>query len=383
MSNMTCDVSINDGGKVLVLTNSTESIDLHPVWIRERVKTEQIFDFHNNQRLYEPAEIPLDLAVSAANVNPDDELAIEFSDGFKARLSLASIRQELGWETDPEEIPIPKSWDTTLKLEQEFEWKDMDDPVVLHKMLKNFLTYGFCIMQGTQTERNSLIRLAGRFGYVRDTHWGQLFNVEKKINATDSAYTDRALPSHTDNPYREPIPGLQFLHCLKNDVAGGFSTLVDGIAISEQLRREDPEVAQTMEDVNVRFRYEGPAAILVTWGPMIERDHRGIVYKIRLNSKLEYVEARDKATLDKFYAGRKRLYELSNDPKYQISFPFKPGLLLMMDNYRLLHGRTGFDGNSGHRHLQGCYTDHDGVTSLYRQLVNDGKSVAVSREENP
>ena len=381
MAGLTADVQIIENGHAVRLRHNKHQKELHPIWLRERAKDKNVFDYFNNQRLYDPALIPLNLSVTSAEIKASDALNLEFSDGFKASISLSEIRQELGWEMDPEEIPIPTSWDTTLILEQEFNWDELDDPAVMKKMLKNFLTYGFCIMQGTPTERNSLMKLAGRFGYVRDTHWGKLFNVERKINATDSAYTDRALPSHTDNPYREPIPGLQFLHCLKNDVEGGFSTLVDGIAITEQLRRESPELADTLEQVNVKFRYDGPAAILVTWGPMVERDHRGIVYKLRLNPKLDYVEAKDKATLDKFYAARQRLCELSNDPKFQISFPFKPGLLLMMDNYRLLHGRTGFDGGSGTRHLQGCYTDHDGVTSLYRQLINDGKTVQVAREE--
>jgi len=211
-------------------------------------------------------------------------------------------------------------------------------------------------------------------------NWGLLFNVEKKANATDTAYTDLALPSHTDNPYRQPIPGIQFLHCLKNEVSGGLSTLVDGIAITERLAEESPEQAKLLEAINIRFRYQGPSAILENWGPMVERDHRGIVYRIRLSSKLDYVPAMDKETLDMFYAARRRLYELSNDEEFQITFPFREGTLLMMDNYRLLHGRTAFNGTQGHRWLQGCYTDHDGVTSLYRMIASGQNISAVPSE---
>ena len=42
-------------------------------------------------------------------------------------------------------------------------------------------------------------------------------------------------------------------------------------------------------------------------------------------------------------------------------------LLLMMDNQRLLHGRTAFQ-QGGERHLQGCYIDHDGPDSRLRVL---------------
>ena len=70
-----------------------------------------------------------------------------------------------------------------------------------------------------------------------------------------------------------------------------------------------------------------------------------------------------------------------NDDEFQITFPFKKGTLLMMDNYRLLHGRTALDSNKGQRHLQGCYTDHDGVTSLYRMLANGSQLTSVPSEE--
>ena len=45
-----------------------------------------------------------------------------------------------------------------------------------------------------------------------------------------------------------------------------------------------------------------------------------------------------------------------------------PGDLLMMDNYRLLHGRTEFNPNEGNRFLQGCYIDYDSTEGKLRHL---------------
>ena len=370
-----------DTGGITLFKGAHKSIRLHPLWIRERITSEDGFDPISHQRKYETATFPSDLAIKEVKLADNDNLEISFSDGYKSHLDLTLIERELGWAQDLEAPPLPQSWTTSLNTRPEADWTELDNPESLKTMLEGFLRYGFCIMQNTPTERNALLELAGRFGYVRDTHWGKIFNVEMKPDATDLAYTDLALPSHTDNPYREPIPGIQFLHCLKNDVSGGLSTLVDGIAITERLAEESPEQASLLESINVRYRYEGPAAILENWGPMIERDHRGIVYRIRLNSKLDYVPALDTKTLDAFYAARRRIHELSNDDEFQIRFPFKEGTLLMMDNYRLLHGRTGFNGKQGHRHLQGCYTDHDGATSLYRMLANGSQLTAVPSEE--
>lgn len=39
------------------------------------------------------------------------------------------------------------------------------------------------------------------------------------------------------------------------------------------------------------------------------------------------------------------------------------GDLFLVDNLRVLHGRTAYAPESGERHLQGCYADRDGLRS--------------------
>jgi len=354
---------------------------LHPLWIRERVLGEGVFDPISHQRLYEHAEFSADLKIENILSQSSNFLELAFSDGTHLRLDRSATLQELGWAPPIDALPKPQSWDGNLSNLPEADWDDLDDPKTMRQLLEAYLTHGFCILQNTPTARDSLKMLSRRFGYLRETNFGELFNVETKPNPSDLAYTDVALASHTDNPYRDPVPGIQYLHCLKNEVSGGLSTLVDGMAIAQALRRESPQQADVLERVQVRFRYEGPSAILEHHGPLIERDHDGIIRHIRLSSRVDYVPALVPETLSLFYAGRRRLHEMSNSPEFQISFPFRAGTLLMMDNYRLLHGRTAFNGAQGHRHLQGCYIDHDGPTSLYRMLIRDGKTTSVQRED--
>ena len=57
-----------------------------------------------------------------------------------------------------------------------------------------------------------------------------------------------------------------------------------------------------------------------------------------------------------------------NSDKYSIEFKLEKGDLLMMNNYRLLHGRTEFDANEGKRFLQGCYIEYDSTDSKLRHL---------------
>ena len=54
--------------------------------------------------------------------------------------------------------------------------------------------------------------------------------------------------------------------------------------------------------------------------------------------------------------------------KYMMNFRLPEGGLIIMDNYRLLHGRTSFNTSEGSRFLQGLYIDHDSIESKYKIL---------------
>ena len=80
---------------------------------------------------------------------------------------------------------------------------------------------------------------------------------------------------------------------------------------------------------------------------------------VRFSTRLDYVPLLEKKELELYYEARKYLSDLYNSDKYRIEFKLMPGDLMMMDNHRLLHGRTSFDPNEGNRFLQGCYLDFD------------------------
>ncbi len=360
---------LNIGGKVL-----------HPLWLRERVIEPDALDPISHQRLYEPAELRPDISIKTIKSSDNGpNLDVEFSDGYKAVFNLNKLACEIGLADNPENIPQPKSWKTSLEFKR-FSWNKLDDPTEMKDLLTAYFENAFCIMDDTPTDRDSLIDHAERFGFLRTTNFGAIFNVETKPAATDLAYTDVALASHTDNPYRLPVPSIQYLHCLANEVSGGLSTLVDGMAVAEAIADENQAWGDILEKVPVRFRYEGPTGIYEDMAPLIARDYRGFVNHIRFSPRLDFVPALDPDTLSLFYAARRRMHELANDLAFQIQFPFKPGTLLMMNNYRLFHGRTAFNGQQGYRHLQGCYIDHDGPQCLYRLLATGDTDTHIKRE---
>jgi gamma-butyrobetaine dioxygenase len=248
------------------------------------------------------------------------------------------------------------------------EWHAAPSDAELFEWLTQFLRLGFIIVSGVPAEPGAILKVAAFFGFTRSTNFGALFDVRSTPEASDLAYTSIALDPHTDNPYRYPVPGVQLLHCLVNETAGGLSTLVDAFAVAEALKSRDPQAYHVLTGTAVRFRYTDPRTELVASAAPIDLDVTGSVRAVHFSPRLDFVPLLPPAQLSAYYRARRAFDHLLRAPEFEIRFLLGPGDLLMMDNCRLLHGRTGFNPAEGLRHLQGCYIDIDGPRSLYRVL---------------
>ena len=350
---------------IFLITGKNKNFEIHPLWLRERAKNENLVDKNNNQRLYDPSQLNKNLKIKKASVN-NGNLNIEFTDGIKFKYEV----NELLYELDKKE-PIEKLvlWDSKLKKKPTATFKkNIFETQEMYKILQNFYKYGFVIFKNVPTKDNYILKFANSIGTVRPTNFGESFSVKSVPKPNDLAYTSIALTPHTDNPYRKPIPCIQLLHCLENEVKGGFSTLVDGFAVAKYLKKNNPDLFTILTETKVRFRFVDKAIILENWGELIELDHEKHTKQIRYSTRLDYVPALEKSKLEKFYKARKLIANLYASTKFEIRFKLETGDLLMMDNHRLLHGRTAYDPNEGKRYLKGCYIDHDSTEGKLRYL---------------
>lgn len=364
------DVTVVDGGKV-ALRRADRVALLHPLWLRNRSEEPGQVEPVNRQRLFTPQDLPLELRVVAATVD-ETMLVVDFDDGHRARLDLAAIEQRLGWRPDPEEPPAPVAWAEPADPFPYVDWGQLGwsaataDPGAVVASLGTFYRTGYVVFRGTPPEPETLERVCDRLGYMSGNNFGWTFDVRADPRPTDLAYTAIALLAHTDQPYRQPVPGIQLLHCLRNDAPGGDSTLADGLAAAAALAAADPEAHQACCEVEVEYRYDMVTDTVVGRGPMLEYDRAGRFRQIRLNTKLDAPVPPPDGDLDAFYRGRRWLTDWLNDPAHQVTFRLEPGDVMFMDNQRVLHGRTAFDPALGGRHLRGAYIDHDGPDTLYR-----------------
>jgi gamma-butyrobetaine dioxygenase len=341
---------------------------LHPLWLRERCRDAVSIDLKTQQRLQDPSDFDLDLKLLAVSQPSPGLLRVKFSDGHEFSFDAADLLSEAALAPNSHDCPDPQLWDGKVASLPRVRWRSDAPDAELVSWLEAFLKLGFVIFEGVPSTPGMVLKVGAQFGFVRETNFGALFDVRSTPEATDLAYTSVSLDPHTDNPYRSPVPGIQLLHCLVNETRGGLSTLVDGFAVAKALREREPKAFQVLSSTPGRFKYIDSGTELTASAPPIELDVTGELKAIHFSPRLDFVPPFAHETLDAYYRARRLFDHSLRSAEYELRFLLQDGDLVMFDNCRLLHGRTGFDVADGLRHLQGCYIDIDGPRSLYRVL---------------
>ena len=353
--------------KKVFFENQGSKKEIHPFWLRERVNGDSFVDKKTQQRLFDPTKLKKNIEIDNLNLSKDF-LEVTFNDGAYIKLAIQNILKEF-FNIDEVKCIDKVEWDSSLNNFNNFEFKEnFFEEKEMYEALVSFYRYGFVIFKKVPTKNNFIVNFANSIGSIRRTNFGEFFNVKSKPNPNDLAYTSLSLAPHTDNPYRNPVPCIQMLHCIENEVSGGLSTLVDGFTVTQKLKKDFPDFYKILSEIKVRFQFIDQSVVLEDWAEMIQLDESGNFKQVRFSPRLDFVPLMDKEKLELYYSARKKISELYNSNNFRIEFKLSPGDLLMMDNYRLLHGRTEYNANEGNRFLQGCYIDYDSTEGKLKHL---------------
>lgn len=243
---------------------------------------------------------------------------------------------------------------------------------------------GFGMLRRVPVADGEVARVAELFGHVRVTNYGRFFDVRSIAEPSNLANTSLGLAAHTDNPYRDPVPSLQLLHCLQSSISGGENLLVDGFQVAAEVRAALPAGFALLSSRPVSFAYLDDTTELRASAPLVELLPDGSVRAVRCNSRSmqpsalphDDLQADD---LTAWYDAYLLFTRLLTEPRLQYRLRLDPGDLFIVDNRRVLHGRTAFAAPTaasvGTRHLQGCYADIDGLRSTHAVLgrARDGE----------
>jgi len=360
-----------DDGVLTLIWSDRLVQQLHPLWLREQAPDPASRDSHSGQRLLDAWSLPLDLKVEEARPVSSGDLELRFSDGHRTCFPLMDLRAAVHERSGEKPLVPPgqATWKVADAPRSEADLAELEEqPSALLAALKALHRNGFLLVRGLPQEMDGVERFARLVGPLRETNWGRIADVKALPEAFDLTMTSRGLEAHADNPYRDPVPGYVLLHCLANDAEGGDSTITDGFAAALELRERDADGFDTLTRTRPRFRYQDADTLLENDGPLIELDAEGRLKQVRLSNRTDSIPLLTPEVLERYYRARRVFTDIVNDPAFQLRFKLRPTEMLVMDNYRLLHGRTAYRPGSGHRHMRQGYMDRDAVASRRRIL---------------
>jgi gamma-butyrobetaine dioxygenase len=347
------------------------------VWLRDNCPCAECLDPASGQKLKDITELPEDVAVSATE-DAGESVVVTFApDGHRSVFSRSWLAAHAldgpdadghdgdGRTEDDKELWLPADLDRL----PEASWPGyLGEPADRASALDAVLRWGFVLLHDVPAEPGMVLEVAASFGFVRETNYGRLFDVRVEPRPGNLAFTSRRILPHTDNPYRDPVPTVQLLHCLHAADDGGQTGLVDGFAAAAQLRATDRETFDLIAGTPVPFGYKDKSTELRASQPLIQLSPRGRIRGVRFNNRSAQPLRRPYPEVVAFYTAYRRWAELLARPERQLNLRLAPGDCLIFDNTRVLHARTAFSVTGG-RHLQGCYADLDGLASTLAVLA--------------
>jgi alpha-ketoglutarate-dependent taurine dioxygenase len=347
------------------------------LWLRDNLREDR--DPHNGQRLVDVTDLPEDPRIRAAH-SANGAVLIEWQGETQpACFELGWLaRQAAGVATERPEL-ARRLWLVGSELEAQRDFAHValaaarSEPATRLAWLTRLLQDGIAFLREVPCEERAILGAMTLIGQVAETNYGLVFDVRSVPQPANLAYSDLGLGLHTDNPYREPVPGFQALHALSTSPDGGDSLFADGCALAEQLRATAPEAFARLTTTPVPFHYRAANAELYAERPLIQLDAHGAVAAVHYNNRSIAPLALPAGDVPAFYAAYRCFAASLREPRFQLRMKLAPGDLVVFDNQRTLHGRTAFTSARHLRHLQGCYLTRDSVYSatgvLRRELA--------------
>ena len=337
-------------------------------------------DAFSGQRLVDILDLPLEPRIHSAAIE-SDSVWIQWEGQSQAtpfELSwLARHAPGEGGYRAPELATRLWLEGGSLDASQDFAWSTAaeihENPAMRLTWLTGLLQDGIAFLRGLPCDETALLNIVGSVGQVLETNYGRVFDVRSVPQPENLAYSDLGLGLHTDNPYREPVPGFQALHAMVTSMEGGESLFADGFAIAEHLRATEPEAFRVLTRTPVPFSYRSKDADLYTERPLIQLSCDDAVVAVHYNSRSIAPLRLAPRETESFYAGYRLFASLLRNPRFQLKLRLADGDLVAFDNRRVLHGRTAFSSTKFPRHLRGCYLTRDSVyseTALLRRKLS-------------
>jgi gamma-butyrobetaine dioxygenase len=349
-------------------------LDVAPLWLRDACSCAECRDEFSGQRLRGVLSLDAETQIMSWT-SVGDDIEVTFSpDGHVSRFSKSWLAENAPGNAalfdDRSERSRPPWFASDLDgRPPEVGWRALQsEKEPRATALRALMQTGLLLVHDVPVEPEMVLAVARSFAHVRTTNYGDLFDVRVEPQPVNLAFTGRAIAPHTDNPYRDPVPGIQLLHCLQSSPGGGDNVFIDGFAAAGLVREEDAQAFATLTSTSVTFSYEDADTLLRASAPIVALNSAGDIRGIRWNDRSIRPPAVPPQDVAEVYRAMRVFATVLARPALHIHLKLEPGDCIVFDNTRILHARTAFEGGAGARHLQGCYADLDGLASTVAVL---------------
>ncbi len=337
----------------------------HYIWLRDNCTCRHCGDRSGGHRYLELNDVDAEIAPAKISLSADGSLIIEWQgDNHVTQYSPTWLRAHCySVEARTERQHKPVLWDAALSGKSPL-WNYPDisqDKKVRFRMFEQIRDYGFAFISNVPAEENEIARLAGLFGFVRQTHYGQIFDLISTPQKRILAHTSHAIRPHNDELFQDPPPGMLIMHCLRpSGCGGGASILTDGFNVAEKLRTQDADAFDILTTTPVTHRRDlvdevDDVALQATWRTIELDQHRNII-AFRFNERTMAPFDVPEEQVEPLYRAMKTLSTLLYKKDASVVHRLESGQTVVFDNYRVLHAREAF---SGARHIRQCHVDRD------------------------
>lgn len=424
-----------DGKKIEIDPSSPFSHTSEASWILPRLTLRDMctcprcVDQSTRQRFFSTPELNRHIEIAHVSESAD-HLEIEWANdlpGFENHRSVFSkdlINTLNSTATSKKFAPLPRRrfWSDYLfrREVRDVSYEAyMEDDAVLYKVLKRLRSHGLLFLKNVPESPESVARIAERIGPLKNTFYGDTWDVRSVPDAKNVAYTSQNLGFHMDLLYMEQPPHLQFLHCIRSSANGGASLFSDSFMAIKQLYRMDEDDFSMLNRRQITFHYDHMdshyyqrSRPLIELKPLIFGAYNFADFELmrrtvaksgrnawmrdafnledyleavswsppfqapwQLASSKTDIESRNfagtlEATFRRWHAAAHKFNQLIHKKENVHERMMKPGECVLFDNRRVLHARKAFEvGDAGkERWLRGAYLDKDPYMSKMRVL---------------
>lgn len=363
-------------------------LNSHNIWLRDGCQCSKDFHPVTKQRLQDTFEIPVDIKPKSVSINKNNLAIIwDTPDNHESEYPVQWLALH---SYDPVIVPIKEK---EITIERDLwnvdsinkSWPEVDFKKVMEsdegvaEWVKKIYVHGFCFVENVPITPEDTEKLIERICYIKPTHYGGFWDFTADLAKNDTAYTNLYIASHTDGTYWSDTPGLQLFHMLGHDGEGGENMLVDSFYAAKILKKEDPESYELLSRIKIPAHSAGDpdVCILPDYPKPVFTHHpvTGDLVQVRWNncdrSIMDNWENPDDVA--KFYKAIRLWNDILTRKENEITLRLKPGQCLIFDNWRVLHGRLGFN---GHRRMCGAYINRDDFISRVK-LLNIGREKTI------